>query len=116
MNFEFGGTGAWAQVFKPVNMDLSKLDTVSFEYKYSGQQNNLEFKLTDDKNTNFGYKLDLEPSSRWQTQEIGAKDLQYFWGNSTVLNFRNIKQVWFAPGKDLRRKRNSQFEESAIHR
>ncbi|MFH1368647.1 MAG: glycoside hydrolase family 9 protein [Elusimicrobiota bacterium] len=96
--FEFI-SGEWTQLLRPVNMDLAGLETISFDYRYAGPPNNLEIKLSDDHENNFGHRIELKPSSGWISEEIEAKQLKYFWGNNNVLNFKNIKNFWIAVAK-----------------
>lgn len=98
IDFVFNEGGEWTQIFKPVAMSLEGLENVSFEYKYSGDPNNLELKITDDSDSNFGAKLELG-SGGWTEEEIPAANLEYFWGNNTRMNYKGIKQLWFALAK-----------------
>src|SRR3989338_4890620 len=91
------GSGKWIQFTKSYPVEITAKSVFSFSLKWTGEQNNFEFKLVDKENTTFGKKFPLARKDEWQEIRIPFSELSYWWGgDDKELNMKNIKLIGFA--------------------
>lgn len=99
MEYDFG-SGRWVQIFKALPIELTEKSVFKFYLKWTGEDNNLEFKVLDQDNSNFGKKMPLSSygaADSWIEVKIPISELGYWWGgDDKILDMKNIKSVWFA--------------------
>lgn len=89
------GPGNWVQFNKFFPIELTNKSVFSFFLKWTGEQNNLEFKLVDKDGSNFAKKLEnLEKKGEWQEVKIPVSELSYWWGGDSELDAKNIRGIW----------------------
>ncbi len=96
--YDLGDEGNWVQVSKKVPKK-DKLAVIMFKYKYKGDRNTLEVKLSDNDGSNFGKKLNLSSFEKWKKVKLKIDNLEYFWGGDKHLNMEGDINLWFAVSK-----------------
>ncbi len=103
VSFDFGSKGSWEAVIKPTNLDLSKMEFLSFRYKGKGGSHRLVLKLMDKGKQVYGYPVSTPTKAeKWTKVVVPKKSLQYFYGgsNSGALDFANIRKIEFTIEKE----------------
>ncbi len=99
MEYDFG-SGRWVQIFKALPIELTEKSVLKFYMKWTGTDNNLEFKIVDQDNSTFGKKVPLSSygaPDTWLEVKIPMSELGYWWGgDDKALDMKNIKSVWYA--------------------
>ncbi|MBI3012375.1 MAG: CIA30 family protein [Elusimicrobia bacterium] len=96
MEYNFG-SGKWVQMHKGYNVDLTDKSVFTFFLKWTGEENNFEFKIVDRDNTNYGKKFRLSRGNEWQQIKIPFSELTYWWGgDDKEFDMKNLKSVWLA--------------------
>lgn len=87
--------GKWVAANKGFAIDDFKGKAISFQMKSSGANNNLEVKLVDEDDSNFGVKRPILTESKdWTTVTLSEADFSYWWGGDPTLG--RIKDIYFA--------------------
>lgn len=103
VSFDFGSKGGWNAIIKPMNLDLSKVEFITFRYKGKGGSHRLVLKLTDKGKQVYGYPVSTPTKvGKWKKVVVPRKSLQYFYGgsNSGALDFANIRKIEFTLEKE----------------
>jgi len=96
INYDFTD-GNWVVVGQEVDPDFSYIKAVKFDYRGTGGNNTLEFKIEDNNDTNVGAVWNhMTATPEWKTMIITRMELKYLWGESKVLDWSRIKLVDFA--------------------
>ncbi len=99
--------GNWIQIHKDIKKNLDKLEVLSLYIKTDGEVNNLEVKLTDDADCNYGIVFrNFSTDNKWKNIIIQKSDFKYIWGDSKKLNWKNITRFWIAVSKSIGGKGN----------
>lgn len=89
------GTGKWVAVNKSFSIPSFRGKALSFWLKGKGAANNLEIKLVDEDDTNYGVKRpSLTTDGDWTQVTFTEADFSYWWGGDQSLNA--VKDVYFA--------------------
>ncbi len=89
--------GTWVQISKNLNLDLSDMKYIQFDFKGIGAINNLEVKLVDKDGSNFGKKFEnFTRTEKWIKVRINKKEFTYLWGGDNKMDWKNIKSIWLA--------------------
>lgn len=89
------GTGHWVAVNKAFAIPSFRGKALSFWLKGKGAANNLEIKLVDEDDTNYGVKRpSLTTDGEWTLVTFSEADFSYWWGGDQTLG--NIVGVYFA--------------------
>jgi hypothetical protein len=87
--------GKWVSISKNFAIDDFKGKAFTFQIKSKGANNNLEVKLIDEDDSNFGVKRPLlTESGDWTTMTLSEADFSYWWGGDPVLG--RIKDINFS--------------------
>ncbi len=87
--------GKWVAVSKGFAIDDFKGKAISFQMKSKGANNNMEVKLVDEDDSNYGVKRPiLTESGDWTTVTLSEADFSYWWGGDPTLG--RIKDIYFA--------------------
>lgn len=100
LDYDIGSADGWVQFHKNFLIKLTNKSVFGFFLKWSGNQNNIEFKLADKDNSTFGKKFEnLQKKDEWQLIEIPVSELTYFFGGDKELDMNNIAGIWIAVTK-----------------
>ncbi len=89
------GTGKWVAINKPFAINSFRGKAISFWLKGKGAANNLEVKLVDEDDTNYGVKRPtLTTDGDWTQVTFTEADFSYWWGGDQTLG--PIKDIYFA--------------------
>jgi len=95
--------GQWANMNRGFGLNVlsDNANAFRFDYKGSGGNNDLEFKIIDDNDTTFRFVLPdvTDTNSDWKTVTVLYDDMAYFTGNVRDFNFKNVRKVEFALAK-----------------
>lgn len=100
IEYDFG-TGNWVQIFKSFPIELTRRGAIRFYFKWTGERNNFEFKVTDKDGTTYGKVFDsLKEKDVWQEVVVPVSELSYWWGGKDQdLDLKNIHGLWLAVSK-----------------
>jgi len=87
--------GRWVSIGKGFLIDDFRGKALSLQVKGKGANNNLEIKLVDEDDTNYGLKRPIPlKNTDWTPLTISEADFSYWWGGDPVLN--RIKDIYIA--------------------
>lgn len=92
--------GQWVQSFVDLKQDLSKFTRVQFVFNGNGGANTFEFKIVDSDGTNVGVDWPRASGRAASTVvDIPLTDLVYLWGGDAKLDWKRVRQIYFAVSK-----------------
>ncbi|MBK8575349.1 MAG: hypothetical protein IPN90_06620 [Elusimicrobia bacterium] len=92
--------GDWVQCFVNVRENFSNYTRVQFLFKGEGAKNTLEFKIVDSDGTNVGALWSQQTAKKaWTVVDLPLSELTYLWGGDPLLDFRRVRQIFFAVSK-----------------
>ena len=87
--------GKWVAVTKSFVIENFKGKALVLSIKAKGANNNIEIKLVDEDDTNYGVKRALlNKSGDWATWTLSEADFSYWWGGDPTLG--RVKDIYFA--------------------
>lgn len=90
--------GSWVSFTKGFVIDDFRNKALSIWVKGKGANNNLEIKLVDEDDTNYGVKRPiLSESGDWVHLTLSEADFSYWWGGDPALG--RVKDIYFAISK-----------------
>lgn len=94
IDYDFG-TGAWVQLKKSLNIDISNYDYISFDMiNINELQNKFVIGFIDDNGSFFINSIDIDRlSENWQRVVIPTNEFYYMGGGDTQLNQKSIKKI-----------------------
>jgi len=95
---------SWAIMERSMNINISQYSHIYLKYKGQTNNNNFEFKLTDDDGTCYWKKIfNLAEKSDWQEIKIPIKELSYFMSEKDDadknLDLKNITKIYLVMSK-----------------
>ena len=97
LNFDFTKRKGYVGVSKDVSLSLPENYKFIFYIKGHSQENNLEFKLIDEKGDTYWKKWNkFKFTDRWRKVLVGKKDIIYGWGPGGGRGLKKVKRIEFA--------------------
>ncbi|OGR97747.1 MAG: hypothetical protein A2902_03720 [Elusimicrobia bacterium RIFCSPLOWO2_01_FULL_64_13] len=97
LSYDIGGGPNWVQISRMAPMELAPGSVFSFDLKWGGKKNVVEFKVADNDNSTFGKKFEnLSNAGQWQEVRVPVSELTYWWGGNDNLDMAKVKGIWFA--------------------
>lgn len=92
--------GQWVQAFVDLKQDLSKFTRVQFVFNGNGGANTFELKIVDSDGTNVGVDWPRASGRAASTVvDLPLTDLAYLWGGDSKLDWKRVRQIYFAISK-----------------
>jgi len=92
--------GQWVQAFVDLKQDLSKFTRVQFVFNGNGGANTFELKIVDSDGTNVGVDWSRASGRAASTVvDLPLTDLAYLWGGDSKLDWKRVRQIYFAISK-----------------
>lgn len=92
--------GQWVQAFVDLKQDLSKFTRVQFVFSGNGGANTFELKIVDSDGTNVGVDWPRASGRAASTVvDLPLTDLSYLWGGDSKLDWKRVRQIYFAISK-----------------
>jgi hypothetical protein len=92
--------GEWVQASLSLRADLRTFSRVQFLFRGEGASNTFEFKVVDSDGTNVGTSWPRQSgNTAWTVVDLVLSDLPYLWGGDTTLDWKRVRQIYFAVSK-----------------
>jgi hypothetical protein len=94
LNYDLARTQRYVITSKEISLTLPSNYEFSFYVKTTGPDNNLEFKIVDDKGNTFWKRWDsYKFGGEWQKITVSKEDISYAWGPEPEADLEKIKSV-----------------------